>query len=121
MRIPLRTLARTMTSGTQVGEIRLPRRPAAECLVGSQGVIGMPEAVDLDRKRVAVADDRPIQLLVLQGAEESFDDIHHPAVGAEVVDVRTRSASATARRRQASASWPRLVAVTVASRQYLVA
>jgi hypothetical protein len=117
MRIPLRTLARTMTSGTQVGEIRLPRRPAAECLVGSQGVIGMPEAVDLDRKRVAVADDRPI----LQGAEESFDDIHHPAVGAEVVDVRTRSASATARRRQASASWPRLVAVTVAARQYLVA
>ncbi len=38
MRIPLRTLARTMTTGTQVGEIRLPRRPVAECLVGSQGV-----------------------------------------------------------------------------------
>ncbi len=27
-----------MTTGTQVGEIRLPRRPVAECLVGSQGV-----------------------------------------------------------------------------------
>jgi hypothetical protein len=36
----------------------------------------MPEAVDLDRQRVAVAVavDRPIQVLVLQGAEESFDD-----------------------------------------------
>jgi len=54
-----------MTTGTQVGEIRLPRRPVAECLVGSQGVIGMPEAVDLDRQRVAVADDRPIQVMLL--------------------------------------------------------
>jgi hypothetical protein len=63
-----------MTIGTQVGEIRLPRRPDAECLVGSQGVIGMPEAVDLDGQRVAVADHRPIQVLVLQDAEEPFDD-----------------------------------------------
>ena len=34
----------------------------------------MPEAADLDRQRIAVADDRRIQVLVLQGAKEPFDD-----------------------------------------------
>jgi hypothetical protein len=86
-----RTLARTMTGGTQVGEIPLPRRPVAECLVGSQGVIGMPEAVDLDRLRDAVADDRPKQVLVLQGAEELFDDavgLWAPHSGSDVPEQR---------------------------------
>jgi hypothetical protein len=54
-----------MTTGTQVGEIRPPRRPVAGCLVGSQSVVGVAEQVDFDGKGVAVADGGAVAMMLL--------------------------------------------------------
>ena len=69
------------------GEVRLSRRPVVECLVGAEGVVGVAELVDLDGEGVAVADDRAVEVLVLQGAEEPFDHavgLRAPHPGADV-------------------------------------
>jgi hypothetical protein len=42
--------------------------------MGADGVVDLPEAVDLDRERVAVIDRPAKQLLLLQRAEEPLDD-----------------------------------------------
>jgi hypothetical protein len=163
--------------GEVTGLVGLAGCAVAEGLVRADGVIDLPEPVDLDRERVTVADLTAVEVLVFQGAEEPFDDsvalraldpsadmAHQrvltgeglskhlttetrPVVGdhrdrrRDLPDDRvsgsrmsitarsarrsgspvSRVASVTACCRQASASAPRLVGVTVMARQYLVA
>jgi hypothetical protein len=41
--------------------------------VGPQGVVGAAEQAEFDSEGVAIADDRAVEVLVFQGAEEPFD------------------------------------------------
>jgi len=42
-------------------------------VVGPQGVVGAAEQAEFDSEGVAIADDRAVEVLVFQGAEEPFD------------------------------------------------
>jgi hypothetical protein len=51
-------------------------------LVGSDGVVDLAEPVDFDGEGVAVLDGSAVEVLVLEGTEEPFDD----AVGLRALD-----------------------------------
>jgi hypothetical protein len=64
-----------VVTGPRAGDVRLPRRPVVEGLVGPQGVVGAAEQAEFDSEGVAIADDRAVEVLVFQGAEEPFDHV----------------------------------------------
>jgi hypothetical protein len=69
----------------------MPRRPVVEGLVGPQGVVGAAEQAEFDSEGVAIADDRAVEVLVFQGAEEPFDHavgLRAPDSGADVTKQR---------------------------------
>ena len=65
-----------------MGEVDVAGSSVAECLVGSDGVVELAEAIDLDGEHVAVADGGAVEVFIFQGAEEPFDD----AVGLRALD-----------------------------------
>jgi hypothetical protein len=59
--------------------------------VGPQGVVGAAEQAEFDSEGVAIADDRAVEVLVFQGAEEPFDHavgLRAPDSGADVTKQR---------------------------------
>jgi hypothetical protein len=59
--------------------------------VGPQGVVGAAEQAEFDSEGVAIADDRAVEVLVIQGAEEPFDHavgLRAPDSGADVTKQR---------------------------------
>jgi hypothetical protein len=53
---------RTGGHWARAGDVRLPRRPVVEGLVGPQGVVGAAERAEFDSECVAIADDRAVEL-----------------------------------------------------------
>lgn len=63
------------TSGlARLGKVGLTGSAMAEGLVWSDRVVDVAEPVDLDGESVAVGDVGAVEVFVLEGAEEPFDD-----------------------------------------------